>query len=94
MGYYIQTSVNKGKARAIVATLGGTIVSQSEAKEAMKDATKGVICVVDNGPFEAAAFCYSDSEFAEFTRADDYFRPKQFVILDRKIAEKESDYKR
>ncbi len=93
MGYYIQTSVIKGKAKEIVSVLGGSIVSQSEANLAMKDATKGVICVVDNGPFEAAAFCYSENEFAEFTREDD-FRPKQFVVLDRKIAEKESDYKR
>jgi len=53
----------------------------------------GVIVVVDNGPFEAAAFAYSQREFDEFVSDRDP-RPRQFVILDRAVAEKASGFKR
>jgi hypothetical protein len=29
-----------------------------------------LVCVVDNGPFAAAAYCYSEGEFKEFNRPD------------------------
>lgn len=91
MGYYIQTTSNHDKAAAIALAHGGTIVSKYGAEQAMNDPTKGVICVVDNGMFEAAAFAYDHDEFAAFTRPTDR-RPIMFVVLDRKVAEKLSDY--
>ena len=82
MGYYIQTNSNTGKASIIAKEHGGVIVSYGEAKEAMKDATKGVIVVLNNGFFEAAGFAYNQEEFDAFTSD---MRPKHYVILDRHI---------
>ena len=38
-----------------------------------------IICLVDNGPFKAAAVAYNSREFTEFTRSDDN-RPKKFYV--------------
>lgn len=37
------------------------------------------MCVVDNGPFEAAAIGYDEKELDRFKRPDD--RPKRWLIL-------------
>lgn len=91
MGYYIQTSGNKGKAEYIAADHDGKLVSEEEAEVAMTDPTKGVVCVVDNGPFEAALFCYDQDEFDQTLNPDDP-RPRQYVIIDREKAEELSGY--
>lgn len=46
---------------------------------------KGIICVVDNGFFQAAAFAYSQSELDEF-KVDDG-RPKAWLLADSKLLE-------
>lgn len=71
MGYYIQVPENKGKARQLAEMHGATILPQRP--EAFEDVPDGqaLICVVDNGPFEAAALCYSREEFEVFARPDD-----------------------
>lgn len=79
MGKYIETGTTKGKTNWIRDNLGGKIVSQNMAKDLV--ATKCVIVVVDNGPFEAAAWAFSPAEFEAFTYPDDH-RPKQFVVID------------
>ncbi len=64
MGYYInrtstgRTLLPKGKANALVND-GATIVDGSSFQE-------NLICVVDNGLFEAAAYAYSENEYEEF----------------------------
>lgn len=80
------------KAYEIARRFGGKIVTITDALRAMADPTKGIIVVVNNGPFQAAAFAFDMDEFDEFHRAGD-IRPKQYVILDREIAEKASGYK-
>lgn len=45
-----------------------------------KDCT--VICCVDNGPFEAAAVCFSKRELAEFSQPDDP-RPKHWYLMEK-----------
>ena len=91
MGYYMQTSGTHGKAAAIADRFGAVIVSKDVAEAAMDDPTKGVIVVVNNGPFEAAGFAFDRNKWEAFTRSDDR-RPRQFVILDRVIAERESGF--
>jgi hypothetical protein len=92
MGYYLQTGQSlHGKAQIIADEHGGEIVDQATAEVAMSDPTKAVICVVNNGPFEAAAFAYDMAEFREFTRPDET-RPQTFVVMDREIAKRESGY--
>lgn len=89
MGYYIQTGTNKGKASRIVAMLDGKIVDESGARAAL-DAGKGVICVVDNGLFEAAGFAYDLKEFEAFAIPDG--RPKTWIVCDRRDVEIASGY--
>jgi hypothetical protein len=91
MGYYIETNSNKNKAQYIAANHGGKIVSRQELLAADVNAN-GLVVVVNNGFFEAAAFCFSDRERQEFTDLNDH-RPKQYVIMDRKLAEQLTGYR-
>jgi hypothetical protein len=91
MGYYVETGTTHNKAKIICQQHNGQRVTQEQALTAMHDPTKGVIVVVSNPMFEAAAFAYDMREFEAFTDPDD-FRPKQFVVMDRKLAEKLSRY--
>ena len=91
MGYYIEVPENHGKASQICKLHDGKIVSFTEAQQALDDSSLGVIVVLDNGMFEAAGFCFSKQEFKEFT-ADD--RNKQYVLLERSLAEKLSGFSR
>lgn len=92
MGYYFNGSSNTGKAAELVRNHGGKIVNEQTALAALQDG-QGVFCVVDNGMFEAAGFAFDADEFNAFTLPSDY-RPKTFVVLDRKIAEMLSNYHR
>jgi len=91
MGYYIQTPGNKGKAEAIASGNDGEVVGKDRAAEAMNDGSHDVVAVVDNGPFEAAAFCYSLSEFQEFSRDDDP-RSVKYVLLPKGVGARLSGY--
>ena len=44
---------------------GATIVFNPKFQE-------NLVCVVNNGPFEAAAYCYSQTEFDHFNDPKDY----------------------
>lgn len=71
MGYYVQVQKPKGKAQQLVSLHHATILPQRpEAFEDVPD-DKALICVVDNGPFEAAALCYDRQQFMAFTAPDE-----------------------
>lgn len=87
MGYYIECVQNTNKAAQILASLPGRQVSQDEARTFI-GTDKAVVCVVSNGLvsnglFEAAAYCYNDSEFDDFTLPEDK-RPKVWLVIDDK----------
>lgn len=93
MGFYIETGETKNKANDIVKQFGGRIVSLDTAKQVIKDhPEQGVIVVVEMPMWDAAGFCYSEQEFEAFTHPGDT-RPKKYIIMDRKLAEKLSGYK-
>lgn len=89
MRYYVQTSDRKNKASWIVDNLGGRVVDVREAQQAFA-AGEGVICVKNNGPFEAAGFIYSQSEFDKFACRD--VRPTTWVVGIRDVFEKAAKY--
>lgn len=93
MGYYIESFDGRphGKALAIIRDYEAIRVTLDEAKEAIKDPAKGVIVVVRNGAFEAAAFAYDQREFDAFIDLDDS-RTKEFLVLPRKVAESLSGF--
>lgn len=90
MGYYIQTALHNNKALQIAHAYDGVIV---EKPKRFADIPTGLalIAVVDNGPFEAAAFCYDEEEFRDFTDPSDE-RPKTYVVMKWDIACKLSGY--
>jgi len=92
MGYYIQTGGVHGKAEEICKRNEEAFVIPQPTSFSKVPASMGLICVVDNGPFEAAAFCYSEREFETFTQSDG--RYKVWLLMDRAKAEKLSGYKR
>lgn len=82
MGYYVQTGEHlHGKADIICQQFDGLEISQGDAEKAVLAGKGAVICVVDNGPFEAAAYCHSPAEFREFSRPEDD-RPKRWVYVE------------
>ena len=92
MGYYIQTKSAYNKVSEICRMVPLAFKAKySVAKQAMEDPDLGVIVVMDNGLFQAAGFAYSKEEFEAFTMPTDP-RPKEFVIMGRKEAERLSGY--
>ncbi len=85
MGYYIETESPKGKAAQLAEMYGAGIMDNPPAT--FDDIPEGLalICVVDNGPFEAAALCYDAEEFAEFKDRTDP-RPRTWVLMDQSKA--------
>lgn len=69
MGYYIETPINKGKARYIVEHYGGELVLSPESFDF--DSDDALVCVVENGLFDAAGIAYSPDERDQFNDPDD-----------------------
>jgi hypothetical protein len=82
MGKYINTIngvqvPNKNKAQFILDHIPGSslIPPPTEFQE-------GLVCVVDNGPFEAAGYAYSEGEMRVFLSQDSGVqRPQQWLVV-------------
>ena len=91
MGKYLNEDL-KGQPINIRSKLTALVNSGAERIEApdafdqYKDEGKGIICVVDNGPFQAAGFAYSQDELDSFKYPCG--RPKAFIKADLKLIEK------
>lgn len=95
MGYYIECSRPKGKATEIIEALDGIEISDDEAEMIIREDLGGaIICVVDNGPFEAAAYCYNLDEFRQFSRPDDKRRKTWLLVNNRAKVEELTGYNR
>ena len=79
MGYYIN---NNSKGEILRPT--------QKANQLISDGAKvinpikwqpNLVCVVENGLFDAAGYCYCPSEFEAFTSPGDY-RPKTWLIYE------------
>jgi hypothetical protein len=77
MGLYINELPNgtplpsKGKARVLL--------NEGATYHQVDKFVPNLVCVVDNGPFEAAAFCYNINEYLAFTDKRDK-RPKTWLV--------------
>ena len=94
MGFYIPGPAS-GKVEHIVNDNGGEVITVDEAAAEMikVEDKKAVICVVDNGNFDAAAFAYDIQEFNSCIEASDY-RPKTFLKMDMEKAKELTAYPR
>lgn len=92
MGRYINSLIeigvlnkvpNEGKAEFLVVHAKATPIGKPDTF------IPDLVCVVDNGFFEAAGYCYDEREFECFIREGDT-RPKQWLIVPNadKIADK------
>lgn len=91
MGFYIETATLQGKAEVIAREYGGQIVPKP-ASFADVPAGKGLVCVVQNGLFDAAGFAFDEREFEAFTEPGDH-RSKTWVLMDYEKAAVLSGYR-
>lgn len=93
MGYYIEVPRATDKAQQIVDIYGAVRITSAEAKNIVTDPSSesGVVCVIENGSFDAAAYVYSLNEYAEFSHPDDY-RPRTWLKLPKELAQRLSGY--
>lgn len=91
MGFYIEVPQPKGKAQQLADLHGATITLRPTTLEHVPEGL-ALICIVDNGPFEAAALCHSAEEFDAFSDPNDP-RPRQWMLMDQAMAHKLSGYK-
>jgi len=89
--YYINTGSNTGKAKWLVEKAQAEVISKDEAQIIVEDSIDhGVICVIDNGMFEAAGYAFSPSEFQAFARNDG--RMKTWLKMPAAMAKKLSGF--
>lgn len=93
MGYYIQAPTNHGKADYLVKTHNARIVGYNGNAPAW-DENEAIICVVDNGGFEAAGYAFSPRELAKFALPDrgSYQRPRIWLKMNKELAQKLSGF--
>ena len=85
MGYYIQVPKDLYKANQIMALYDAEKINEPSSLSGIP-VNEAVICVVENGLFDAAGFCYSERELQAFAYPDG--RKKTWLKMDRALAEK------
>ncbi len=94
LGYYIEVPERKGKAEQIIVMYGGRILDeQPEWSDIL--GCDAIICVIDNGPWEAAGFAYDEKELDRFAEPDSNGpqRRRTWLLMDRLTASKLSGYR-
>jgi hypothetical protein len=92
MGFYIEAPSPKDKAAFLVKEHGAELLFPSPESLSDLPEDKALVVVVDNGIFEAAAFCYSDAELEAFKMTPMDLRPRTWLLMDREKAEELSGY--
>jgi len=77
----------KGKAKTIFETCHGQFLQHPPKTMSEIPAGKALICIVNNGPFEAAAWCCDAGELVCFADPSDR-RPKTWILIPLDMAEK------
>ncbi len=93
MGYYIEVPNVKGKAQQVIDIHGAELLVRAPLSLSDIPPDKAVICVVDNGPFEAAGFMYSEMELQYFRSEVPGRSPHQWLTMDKAKACELSGYK-
>ena len=88
MGYYINTPemTALGKASTLLTFYDVKELWESQPPSTIPD-DKALICVVENGNFDAAGLCYDDKEYEAFNRPfDEDPRMKRWLLVDKQWA--------
>jgi hypothetical protein len=86
MGYYIEVPQNLHKAEQII-NMYNAIQLPSAPHSVSQLPNMAVICVVENGLFDAACYCYNDREIAAFADPNDH-RRKTWLGMSKPLAKK------
>lgn len=81
MGLYIEFAEHLGKADQLLALRGAREVNSPQFDPTGKEI---LVCVVENGSFDAAGICYSAQEAIDFDSPRD-IRPKRWVLITRQL---------
>lgn len=76
MGYYINSD---SKGRNLGLSKVNSLLKDGAILATGMEFIPDLVCVVDNGMFEAAAYCYSEQEYQEFANPSDR-RQKTWMI--------------
>jgi hypothetical protein len=91
MGYYINTGASKNKADYLIHKESGIELMYTPKSLLDIPPDRGLVCVVDNKTFEAAAFVYDEDELKAFTLPGDY-REKWWIHIPLERAKALSGY--
>ena len=81
MGRYVETGSATGKVAWIEDNLNGLQIEETLASQLISDPAAAIICVFDNGPFEAAMFVDTEEEFNRITAAQATdVRPRTYLL--------------
>lgn len=89
MGFYIEVPNDRGKAQQLADLYGATTTQPTTFEDVPEG--QALLCIVDNGPFEAVALCYDADEFADFNDPEDQ-RPRQWMLMNQAKAHELSGY--
>jgi len=92
MGFYIEVPMKTGKALQLVRLWGAKVLSQKPASFNDVPSGKALVCIINNGPWEAAGFCYSRDELERFDVPDG--RPRTWLFMDLNLVIKLTGYKK
>lgn len=90
MGYYIEVPQPRGKAQQLADLHGATLTTCPATFEEVPEG-QALLCIVDNGPFEAVALCYDVDEFNVFNDPEDP-RPRQWMLMEQTKAHELAGY--
>jgi len=85
MGYYIETEFPRDKAGQLLALYHPDDCQQVDRPVWPPPKDKLLICVVQNGMFDAAAICFDREEFDHFQPTPRDQRPRTWLLMDKEL---------
>jgi hypothetical protein len=85
MERYLHPGATVGKADQLI-SLGAVEIPGPPDSLSDIPEESALICVVSNGPFDAAAYAFSDRELEAFILPDDH-RPKRWLLMEKTYVE-------
>jgi hypothetical protein len=93
MGLYIQTEQPRGKAQQLVLAYNATPLPSCPVDFGTIPEDKALICVVENGGFDAAALIPDAREMDDFSVNDTTGRYRTWLLMDKPLAHRLAGYK-
>jgi hypothetical protein len=92
VGFYIQTPHPQNKADQLIRLNNAEEIPKPSSFSEIPDG-KSLIVVIQNGPFDAAGYAYSEREFKEFTEDVLDRRKRRYLLMDRTATRMLSGFK-